>query len=119
MVCHTWSSCEWADSGLGIFHWIHRFDAAVRTDHHPKYALFTSAIFAAMFSYNMEHMALLIQAICAGHHSKYDSLSDVQIIEMHVRKNEVLCQDDHCWSPGDLFTCAEYHQHPTGTGWDG
>ena len=114
---------EWADSDmmvrLDIFHWIHRFDAAVRTDHHPKYALFKSALSAVVFSYNMDHMARLIQAIRSGHHSKYDSLSDVQIIEMHVSKNEALCQEDHCWSPGDLFTCAECHQHPEGTSWDG
>ena len=56
---------EWADSGmkvrLDIFHWIHRFDAAVRTDHHPKYALFKSALSAAVFSYNKDDMALLIR----------------------------------------------------------
>ena len=84
---------EWADSGmmvrLDIFHWIHRFDAAVRTDHHPKYALFKSALSAAVFSYNKDDMALLIQAIRAGHHSKYESLSDDQIIEMHVSKNDL------------------------------
>lgn len=84
---------EWAESGmmvrLDIFHWIHRFDAAVRTDHHPKYALFKSALSAAVFSYNKDDMALLIQAIRAGHPTKYDSLSDGQIIEMHVSKNDL------------------------------
>ncbi|KAI4802490.1 hypothetical protein KUCAC02_020324 [Chaenocephalus aceratus] len=36
---------EWFDGGmvvrLDIFHWIHRFDAAVRTDSHSKYGVFS------------------------------------------------------------------------------
>ncbi|XP_045899604.1 uncharacterized protein LOC123967527 [Micropterus dolomieu] len=81
---------EWADSGmmvrLDIFHWITRFNAALRTDHHPKYALFKSA---AVFVYNKDDMALLIQATRAGHPTKYASLSDGQIIEMHVGKSDL------------------------------
>ncbi|TWW68633.1 hypothetical protein D4764_19G0004310, partial [Takifugu flavidus] len=45
---------KWVDRGmlirLDIFHWIRRFDAAVRTDHHSKCALFKSALSAAIFS---------------------------------------------------------------------
>ncbi|XP_051253283.1 uncharacterized protein LOC127362052 [Dicentrarchus labrax] len=41
----------WVDSGmvvrLDIFHWIHRFDAAIRTESHSKYAAFKSALAGA------------------------------------------------------------------------
>ncbi|CAH1233517.1 Hypp771 [Branchiostoma lanceolatum] len=51
---------EWVADGmltrLDAFHWMHRFDAAVRTDHHPKYALFKSALSAAVFAYNKEDL---------------------------------------------------------------
>ncbi|XP_028298128.1 uncharacterized protein LOC114460375 isoform X4 [Gouania willdenowi] len=71
---------EWAECGmmvrLDIFHWIKRFDAAIRTDHHAKYALFKSALSAAVFSYIKDDMALLIQAIRAGHPTKFDHLTD-------------------------------------------
>ncbi len=84
---------EWVESGmmvrLDIFHWISRFSAALRTDHHPKYALFKSALSAAVFAYNKDDMALLIQAIRAGHSSKYDSLTDGQLIETHVNKYDL------------------------------
>lgn len=29
---------------LDIFHWIHRFDAAIRTEPHAKYSAFKSAL---------------------------------------------------------------------------
>ena len=58
---------EWVDTGmvihLDIFHWIHRFDAALHSDHHPKYALLKSALSAAVFAYNKDDMALLVKAI--------------------------------------------------------
>lgn len=72
-----------------IFHWILRFDAAVRTDHHPKYALFKSALSAAVFAYNKDDIALLVQAIRAGHPTNYASLTDSQIIELHVSKSDL------------------------------
>nr|XP_055054292.1 uncharacterized protein LOC129439592 [Misgurnus anguillicaudatus]XP_055054305.1 uncharacterized protein LOC129439599 [Misgurnus anguillicaudatus]XP_055054316.1 uncharacterized protein LOC129439606 [Misgurnus anguillicaudatus] len=84
---------KWAEAGmlvrLDIFHWIHRFDAAVRTDHHPKYALFKSALSAAVFSYNKDDMALLLQAIRAGHSSHYDTLTDGQLIDTYVTKHDL------------------------------
>ncbi|KAI7789391.1 hypothetical protein IRJ41_011903, partial [Triplophysa rosa] len=84
---------EWTDGGmlvrLDIFHWIHRFDAAMRTDHHPKYALFKSALSAAVFAYNKDDMALLVQAIRAGHPTRYASLTNSQIIEIHVSKSDL------------------------------
>ncbi|XP_059384593.1 uncharacterized protein LOC132118638 [Carassius carassius] len=84
---------EWTDRGmlvrLDIFHWIHRFDAALRTDHHPKYALFKSALSAAVFAYNKDDVALLVQAIRAGHPTCYASLTDSQIVELHVSKSDL------------------------------
>ncbi|KAL2083534.1 hypothetical protein ACEWY4_021307 [Coilia grayii] len=84
---------EWADAGmlirLDIFHWIHRFDAALRTDHHSKYKLFKSALSAAVFAYNKDDMALLLQAIRAGHPTKYDYLTDSELIETHVSKYDL------------------------------
>nr|XP_021326769.1 uncharacterized protein LOC101885269 [Danio rerio] len=84
---------DWTDRGmlvrLDIFHWIHRFDAALRTDHHPKYALFKSALSAAVFAYNKDDMALLVQAIRAGHPTNYASLTDSQIIELRVSKYDL------------------------------
>lgn len=83
----------WVDSGmlirLDIFHWIHRFDAAVWTDHHPKYALFKSALSAAVFSYNREDMALFLQAVREGHAHRYNSLSDGQLIDTYVTKRDL------------------------------
>ncbi|XP_056586283.1 uncharacterized protein LOC130407456 [Triplophysa dalaica] len=35
---------------LDIFHWIHRFDAAIRTDSHSKYAVFKSALAGAVLA---------------------------------------------------------------------
>ncbi len=84
---------EWTDRGmlvrLNIFHWIHRFDAALRTDHHPKYSLFKSALSAAVFAYNKDDVALLVQAIRASHSMSYASLTDSQPIELHVSKSDL------------------------------
>ncbi|KAL2083747.1 hypothetical protein ACEWY4_021520 [Coilia grayii] len=84
---------EWADAGmlirLDIFHWIHRFDAVLRTDHHSKYKLFMSALSAAVFAYNKDDMALLLQAIRVGHPTKYDYLTDSELIETHVSKYDL------------------------------
>ena len=59
----------WVEDGmvirLDIFHWMHRFDAAVRTDHHPKYKLLKSALSAAVFAYNKDDMDLLIKSVRA------------------------------------------------------
>lgn len=83
----------WADGGmlirLDVFHWIHRFDAALRTDHHPKYALFKSTLSAAVFAYNKDDMALLLQATRAGHPTKYGSLTDGELMETHVTKYDL------------------------------
>ncbi|KAJ8018237.1 hypothetical protein HOLleu_43874 [Holothuria leucospilota] len=74
---------------LDIFHCIHRFDAAVHTDHHPEYALFKSALSAAVFAYNREDMALLIKAIRGGSPNRYEGLSDSQIMARYVSKDDL------------------------------
>ncbi|KAK0138577.1 hypothetical protein N1851_024889 [Merluccius polli] len=74
---------------LDIFHWIHRFDAALRTAHHPKYALFKSVLSGAVFSYNRDDVALLLHAIRAGHPTKYGSLTDGELMETHVTKSDL------------------------------
>ena len=84
---------DWVDSGmvirLDIFHWIHRFDAALRSDHHAKYALFKSALSAAVFAYNKDDMALLVKAIRAGSATKYSTLSDGEVIARCVSKDDL------------------------------
>ena len=64
---------DWVQAGmlvrLDIWHWIRRFDAAIRSDHHAKYALFKSALSASVFAYNKEDIKLLIQAVKAGSQS--------------------------------------------------
>ncbi|XP_078586042.1 uncharacterized protein LOC144886445 [Branchiostoma floridae x Branchiostoma japonicum] len=71
---------EWVEGGmltrLDAFHWMHRFDQAVRTDHHAKYGLFKSALSAAVFAYNKEDMDRLINAIRAGSPNKLAGLTN-------------------------------------------
>lgn len=98
---------------LDIFHWIHHFNAAMRTDHQNM--PFKSALSAVVFAYNKDDTALLVQAIRAGHPTSYANLTDSQIIESHVSKNDLiddnlpLCQEDHSRHPGNLRACSECH----------
>uniref|UniRef100_H3CIZ2 Uncharacterized protein n=1 Tax=Tetraodon nigroviridis TaxID=99883 RepID=H3CIZ2_TETNG len=55
----------------------------------PSTPVFKSALSAAVFSYNSEDMALLLQAVRAGHPQKYESLSDGQLIDTHVTKHDL------------------------------
>ncbi|KAL6490796.1 hypothetical protein MHYP_G00011410 [Metynnis hypsauchen] len=50
---------------LDIFHWIHRFDAAIRTGSHSKCATFKSALAGAVLAYNCTYLELLIRAVRA------------------------------------------------------
>ncbi|XP_038071853.1 uncharacterized protein LOC119740580 [Patiria miniata] len=78
----------WVDSGMVIrldaWHWMHRFHCAVRTDSHPKYALFKSALSGAVFAYNRQDLDLLIQAVRDGSPAKYSSLSDEEVVHFHI-----------------------------------
>ena len=69
---------------LDSFHWIRRFDAALRSDHHSKYPLFKSALSGAIFAYYKDDPAFLAKAIRAGHHANMDLLSDAQVIQHHA-----------------------------------
>ncbi|KAL2098418.1 hypothetical protein ACEWY4_007625 [Coilia grayii] len=84
---------EWTNAGmlvrLDIFHWIHRFNRANRTDHHPKYQVFKSALSAAVFAYNKDDVARLLRAIRAGHPTRYEGLTDSELIETRVTKYEL------------------------------
>ncbi|KAL1271656.1 hypothetical protein QQF64_030672 [Cirrhinus molitorella] len=48
-----------------------------------------SALSAAVFAYNKDDIALLVQAIRAGHQTGYASLIDSQVIELHVSKSDL------------------------------
>ncbi|XP_066289153.1 uncharacterized protein [Branchiostoma lanceolatum] len=84
---------EWVADGmltrLDAFHWMHRFDAAVRTDHHPKYALFKSALSAAVFAYNKEDVGRLVAAIRAGDPTRFNGLTDEDLMASHVTKEQL------------------------------
>lgn len=84
---------EWVQAGMMIrldtFHWIHRFDAALRSDHHAKYPLFKSALSAAVFAYHKGDMGLLAHAIREGYPTKLEVLSDVQVIQYHASKEDM------------------------------
>ncbi|PIK48555.1 hypothetical protein BSL78_14580 [Apostichopus japonicus] len=59
------------------------------TDHHPKYALFKSALSAAVFAYHNGDMAVLVKAIRAGSRNGYENLPDGQIIAKYVSKDDL------------------------------
>lgn len=77
---------DWVEAGMVIrldpWHWIHRFDAAVRTDSHPKYATFKSALSGALFAYNEKDLDLLIHAVRAGSPNNYKELKD-ELVRRH------------------------------------
>ncbi|CAL8363065.1 unnamed protein product [Merluccius merluccius] len=70
---------------LAIFHWIHRFDAAISTDHHPKFTLFKSALSGAVFAYNRDDSAIEILKGASG-------MDENQV---HLFKDEAAI--DHVW----------------------
>lgn len=59
----------WVGNGmvvhLDIFHWIHWFDAAIRTESHSKYVAFKSALAGAVLAYHRTDSELLIKAMRA------------------------------------------------------
>ena len=80
----------WVDDGmvvrLDIFHWIHRFDAAIRTDSHSKYAVFKSALAGAVLAYNRTDLELLIKAVRAKDPATLKSLTDQDIAKLYVSR---------------------------------
>ncbi|XP_033999550.1 uncharacterized protein LOC117493205 [Trematomus bernacchii] len=73
---------EWFDGGmvvrLDIFHWIHRFDAAVRTDSHSKYAVF-----------NRTDLELLIKAVRAKDPDTFRSVSEQDVVRLYVTRDQL------------------------------
>ncbi|XP_062305955.1 uncharacterized protein LOC134010104 [Osmerus eperlanus] len=83
----------WVDDGmvvcLDIFHWIHRFDAAIRTEEsHSKYAAFKSAIAGAVMAYNKADLELLIGAV-KNQNVLLGALSDEDIVQQHLSRDQL------------------------------
>lgn len=83
----------WVDNGmvvrLDIFHWIHRFDAAIRTESHPKYAVFKSAVAGAVLAYNRSDMELLIKAVRAKDLAAMKSVTDEDVVRLHISREQL------------------------------
>lgn len=84
---------DWVDSGmvvrLDIFHWIHRFDIAIRTDSHSKYALFKSALSGAVLAYNRTDLELLIKAVREKNPGYFNSVSDEDMVQLYVSTEQL------------------------------
>ncbi|KAI4798281.1 hypothetical protein KUCAC02_022157 [Chaenocephalus aceratus] len=84
---------EWFDGGmvvrLDIFHWIHRFDAAIRTDAHSKYAMFKSALSGAVLAYNRTDLELLIEAVRAKDPDTFRSVSEQDVVRLYVTRDQL------------------------------
>ncbi|XDV45331.1 hypothetical protein PO909_013447 [Leuciscus waleckii] len=82
----------WVDKGmvvrLDIFHWIHRFDAAIRTESHSKYAVFKSALAGAVLAYNRADLELLIKAVRAKDPA-YDTVTDEDVVRLYVMREQL------------------------------
>jgi hypothetical protein len=81
---------DWVEAGMAIrldpWHWIHRFDAAVRTDSHPKYSTFKSALSVALFAYNKADLDLVTRTVHAGSSDGYKELTDAEISKLFISK---------------------------------
>ncbi|XP_066266558.1 uncharacterized protein [Branchiostoma lanceolatum] len=116
---------EWVADGmltrLDAFHCMHRFDAAVRTDH-PKYALFKSALSAAVFAYNKEDVGRLIAAIRAGDPTRFNSLTDEDLMASHITKEQLKHYVRRVTvgaQARDICQGGVHHQHTQGSGANG
>lgn len=83
----------WVDSGmvvrLDIFHWIHRFDAAIRTDSHSKYSVFKSALAGAVLAYNRTDLELLLKAVRAKDPATLNSISDEDVVRQFISREQL------------------------------
>ncbi|KAK2155328.1 hypothetical protein LSH36_242g00013 [Paralvinella palmiformis] len=70
-----------------LYGWMHRFDAAVRTDSYPKYALFKSALSGALFAYNRADIELLVKSERAASLNKYRELQDDEVLRHYISKS--------------------------------
>ncbi|KAK3520143.1 hypothetical protein QTP70_015604 [Hemibagrus guttatus] len=74
---------------LDIFHWIHRFDAAIRTESHSKYAAFKSALAGAVLAYNRADLELLVKAVSGKDPATLNSVSDQDVIRHYVSREQL------------------------------
>ena len=74
---------------LDIFHWIHRFDAAVRTESHSKYAVFKSALAGEVLAYNRADMELLIKAVRAKDPTAMKAVTDEDVIRLFISREQL------------------------------
>ncbi|XP_034144756.1 uncharacterized protein LOC114832433 [Esox lucius] len=83
----------WVDNGmvvrLDIFHWIHRFDAAIRTESHSKYAAFKSALAGGVLAYNRSDLELLIKAMRAKDPATLMTVSDEDIVRLYITREHL------------------------------
>ncbi|CAM4515114.1 unnamed protein product [Leuciscus chuanchicus] len=73
---------------LDIFHWIHRFDAAIHTERNSKYAVFKSALAGAVLAYNRADLELLIKAVRAKDPA-YDTVTDEDVVRLYVMREQL------------------------------
>ncbi|XP_045062329.1 uncharacterized protein LOC121536140 [Coregonus clupeaformis] len=92
----------WVDNGmvvrLDIFHWIHRFDAAIRTESHSKYAAFKSALAGGVLAYNRSDLELLIKAMRAKDPATLMTVSDEDIVRLSTlpgSTSNTTCEGSH------------------------
>ncbi|XP_034031982.1 uncharacterized protein LOC117515509 [Thalassophryne amazonica] len=74
---------------LEIFHWIHRFDAAIHTESHSKYAVFKSALVGTVLAYNRKDLDRLIEAIRAKDQAALQSLSDEDVVRRYISRQQL------------------------------
>lgn len=74
---------------LDIFHCIHRFDAAIRTESHAKYSAFKSAVAGAVLAYNRTDLELLIRAARAKNPLKMQSVSDEEVVRLYISREQL------------------------------
>nr|XP_055033530.1 uncharacterized protein LOC129421673 [Misgurnus anguillicaudatus]XP_055035580.1 uncharacterized protein LOC129423120 [Misgurnus anguillicaudatus] len=83
----------WVDDGmvvrLDIFHWLHRFDAALRTEARSKYGAFKSALVGAVLAYNREDLQLLIKAVRARDPAIMEVVSDEDVVRRYISRDRL------------------------------
>ncbi|XP_076144090.1 uncharacterized protein LOC143126052 [Alosa pseudoharengus] len=83
----------WVDNGmvvrLDIFHWLHRFDAALRTEAHSKYPALKSALAGAVLAYNRQDLDLLIAAVRARDSSVMEAVSDEDVVRRYISREQL------------------------------
>ncbi|XP_041941359.1 uncharacterized protein LOC121704885 [Alosa sapidissima] len=83
----------WVDNGmvvrLDIFHWLHRFDAALRTEAHSKYPALKSALAGAVLAYNRQDLDLLIAAVRARVSSVMEAVSDEDVVRRYISREQL------------------------------